>query len=205
MHTSARSAVALLAAVALTLSLAACGANKSSDAKTDASTAATAAVTDGTAQPMATTFPDAAATSDAAAGADSTKASTRDVCRLLDNATITSITGVDFSAAVATADGAGTCSWDLTAKGGRATLSIIANSNSGSSFAANEAIAKSAFDDVTDVSVAGVDHAFTYMGGLAVAMDLGGKYVQIVFISLGAEVVPHSALVKLAEAVAKNW
>ena len=202
MHTSARSAVALLAAVALTLSLAACGAKKSSDAKADASTAA---VTDGTAQPMATTFADAAATSDAAAGADSTKASTRDVCRLLDNATITSITGVDFSAAVATADGEGTCSWDLTAKGGRATLSIIANSNSGSSFAANEAIAKSAFDDVTDVSVAGVDHAFTYMGGLAVAMDLGDKYVQVVFMSLGDEVVPDSALVKLAEEVAKNW
>jgi Protein of unknown function (DUF3558) len=202
MRTSVRSTVVLLAAVALTLSLTACGGAKSADKKADPATAATS---DAAAKPTADTSTDAAATSGAAAGADSTKASTTDVCRLLANDTITSITGVDFSAAVAADDGEGTCSWDLTSTGGMATVSIIVNDNGGSSFEANQAVAKSVFDDVTDVKVAGVAHAFTYMGGLALAMDFGDKYAQVVFMSLGSEVVPDSAILKLGEEVAKNW
>ena len=206
MRTSVRSAVALLATVALTVSLAACGGDKkSSDAKVDAATAAAAAATDAAAKPTAGTSTDAAATSAAAATTDSTSASTSNLCRLLDKDTITSITGVDFSAAVVTDDGGGSCNWDLTSTGGMAIVSVNVASSVTSTYVTNEAVAKSMFDDVTDVSVAGVAHAFTYMGGLALAMDFGDKYVQVVFMSLGSEVVPDSALVKLGEVVAKNW
>jgi len=202
MRRSVQSPVVLLATLALTLALAACGGDESAGKKADPETPA---VTDAAAQPTADTSTDAAATSAAAAGADSTKASTSDTCRLLDNGTITSITGIDFSAAVATDDGGDTCNWDLTSTGGMAMVSVIVASNEGSTYEVNKGVAKTMFDDVTDVSVAGVDHAFTYMGGLALAMDFGDKYVQVLFMSLGADVVPDSALVKLGGEVASNW
>lgn len=197
MRTSVTSPVVLLAAVALTLALAGCGGGDSSDTTGDP---ASAAVTDEAMQPTTE-----APTGDSSAGDEAADASTSDLCQLLDNDTITSITGVDFSKAVAADDGSGTCTWDLTSTGGLATVSIIATDSGGSTFTMNKDVAASMFDDVTDVSVACADNAFLYMGGLVVAMDLGGDYVQVMFMNFGNEVADASAPVKLAEEVAKNW
>ena len=197
MRKSVKSPVVLLAAVALSLVLAACGGGDSSKTTADPGSAA---VTDGAMQPTTD-----ASTGDSSAGNDAANASTSDLCQLLDNGTITSITGVDFSTAVATDDGTGTCTWDLTSTGGLATVSVIATDSGGSTFEMNRGVAASMFDDVTDVSVAGADHAFTYMGGVVVAVDLGGDYVQVLFMNFGNEVADPAAPVKLAEEVAKNW
>lgn len=202
MRKSVQSPVALLATLALTLALASCSSGDSSSKSSDPESAA---VTDEAAQPTTAASTDVNSTDAAAAGDGSTTASTSDVCQLLDNDTITSITGIDFSQAVATDDGAGTCDWDLTSTGGMAIVSVMTLDNVDSSYEVNKGVAESMFDDVTDVSVPGVDHAFAYMGGLVVAMDFGGQYVQVLFMSLGAEETDPSVPVKLAEEVARNW
>ena len=180
MRISVTSPVVLLAAAALTLALAGCGGGDSSDSTGDPGSVA---ATDEAMQPTTE-----APTGDSSAGNEAADASTSDLCQLLDNDTITSITGVDFSTAVATDDGSGTCTWDLTSTGGLAMVSVIATDSAGSSFTMNKDVAASMFDDVTDVSVAGAGEAFMYMGGVVVAMDLGGEYVQVMFMNFGNEV-----------------
>ncbi len=197
MRTSVTSPIVLLAAVALTIALAGCGGG---DAPESTGDPGSAAVTDEAMQPTTD-----APTGDSSAGNEAAGASTSDLCQLLDNDTITSITGVDFSTAVATEDGTGTCTWDLTSTGGLAMVSVIATDSAGTTFTMNRDVAASMFDDVTDVSVAGADNAFTYMGGGVVALDLGGDYVVVMFMNFGNDVAGPSAPVKLAEEVAKNW
>lgn len=199
MRKSVQAPVVLLATVALTLALAACSGGDSSDKTTGDPTPA---VTDETATPTADDAGKDTSTADADADAD---ASTSDLCSVLDNDTITSITGIDFSQAVATDDGAGSCDWDLTASGGLAMVSVMTLDEADSSFDMNKGVAESMFDDVTDVSISGADNAFTYMGGMVTAMDIDGTYVQVLFMSLGTETADPSVPVKLAEEVASNW
>lgn len=196
MRNSVKSPIVLLTTVALTLALAACGGDDSAGTTVGQGTSATA---DETATLTTDTF-----TGDTSAGEGSTDASTSDVCQLLDNDTITSITGVDFSQAVATDDGDGTCTWDLTSTGELAMVSVFITDNVNSTYEINRGVAETMVDDVTDVSVAGVDHAFAYMGGTVVAMDFGSTYVQVLFMSLGAETTDLGVPVKLAEEVASN-
>lgn len=199
MRKSVQAPVVLLTTVALTLALAACSGGDSSDKTTGDPTPA---VTDETAMPTADDAGKDTSTADADADAD---ASTSDLCSVLDNDTITSITGIDFSQAVATDDGAGSCDWDLTASGGLAMVSVMTLDEADSSFEMNKGVAESMFDDVTDVSISGADNAFTYMGGMVTAMDIDGTYVQVLFMSLGTETADASVPVKLAEEVASNW
>ena len=198
MRKSVQAPVVLLATVALTLAMAACSGGDSSDKTTGDPTPA---VTDETATPTADDAGDDTSTADASGG----DASTSDLCSVLDNDTITSITGIDFSQAVATDDGAGSCDWDLTSTGGLALVSVMTLDEADSSYEMNKGVAESMFDDVTEVSISGTDHAFTYMGGMVTAMDIGGTYVQVLFMSLGTETVDPSVPVKLAEEVASNW
>jgi hypothetical protein len=197
MRKTVKSPITLLAAAALTLALAGCGGDDSSGNTVDQTTSA---VGDETAMPTTD-----ASTGDSSEGDDSGDASTSDVCELLDTGTITSITGIDFSQAEVTDDGDGTCDWDLTSTGGLAIVSVIVSDNVESTFEISRGVAESMFDDVTDVSVSGVDHAFAYMGGMIVAMDFGGQYVQVLFMSLGTEATDADVPVKLAEEVASNW
>lgn len=199
MRRSVQSPLVLLAALALTLALAGCGGDEPGDKNADPET--TAVVEDVT--PEATDDAAAATTDEAAATDDAAKASTSDACRLLDNDTITSITGVDFSKAVPTetADG---CDWDLSESGGMSMVSVLIDTSGVSDFSVTRDVAGGMFDDVADVSIAGADDAFTYMGGVIVAMDIKGSIVQVMFMSFEAEAADESAAVKLAEEVASN-
>ena len=194
MRESVKSSVAVLATAVLALTLAGCGGDKA-DEKTAGAT--TAPVSNEALPP----------TPDVAASDDTNDASESDMCALLDNSTITTITGVDYSAVVPADDGSGTCTWDLTSLGGASMVSVIAADTGGSTFQMNRDVAASMFEDVTDVSVAGSDDAFTYMGGWVLAMDLGGDYVQVMYMnmSLGEETTDPEVLTNLAEEVAANW
>jgi hypothetical protein len=183
----------LLAVLALTLALAGCGGDESGDKNADPET--TAVVEE--AAPDSTDNAAAATTDEAA------KASTSDACQLLDNDAITSITGVDFSKAVptATADG---CDWDLSDVGGMSMVSVLVDTSGVTDFTVTRGVAAGMFDDVTDVSVDGAKAAFTYMGGVIVAMDIKSSIVQVMFISFEGEATDDSTIVKLAQKVADN-
>ncbi|WP_291379289.1 DUF3558 family protein [Demequina sp.] len=203
MRTSVKSPVTILTALAFALALAACGGDDSAGNSSDPETLSAA---DATATPAAEAPASDAAEGDGSSeGDDSADASTTDACQLLDTDTITSISGLDFSEAVVTDDGMGTCTWDLTSTGGLAMVSVMVFDNIDSSFQINREVTESMFDDVADVSVAGVDHAFTYMGGTVIAMDLGSDYVQVLYMSFDADGNDPGVPVKLAEEVVSNW
>lgn len=196
MRTSFRSSMAIVATAALTLALAGCGGGDDSGGKT--------------VEPQITASADDAAlpTADGATAEatpdDDGNASTSAACELLDNDTITAVTGVDFAAAVASDDSTGTCTWDLTDSGGFSLVSVTLDESGDASYEITKGVVTSMFDDVVDASIPGADHAFTYMGGAVVAMDFNGTYVQVMFMSFDANGSDPSIPNKLAEAVAKK-
>jgi len=195
MRSFAKPPMVLTAAVALTLALAGCGGDDAPNSKAGSSDAV---VTQATTAPAVDVSEDAVVT-DAPEAPD---ASQSDVCKLLDNDTITSITGIDFSKAVPTPSSGG-CDWDLTDLGGMSMVSVMVEEGD-SSYEVNRGVAASMFDDATDVSVSGADKAFTYMGGLVVAMDVNGKYVQVLLVSFEQTAVADGVVVDLASEVAGN-
>lgn len=197
MRTSVKSAVAFVATAAITLALAGCGGGDKSDDTSDPTTAAV--TTEATPTADAAGTEDATTTEEAAEGSSDSKA-----CSLLDNATISEITGSDFSQAVASDDGSGTCTWDNTASGGLSSVAVMLDTAGGVSYEENRAGAALIVDDVTDVTVDGADNAFTYMGGIIVAMDVDGEYVQVMFMSFDSTITDTTICVQLASEVAHN-
>jgi len=196
MRNFAKPPVVLTAAVALALALAGCGGD---DAANGTAASDDAVVTEATTGPVVDVTEDAVVSD----SDDSTEALQSDVCTFLDNDTITSITGIDFSKAVATPSSEGGCDWDLTDLGGMSVVSVMVEEGD-SSYEVNRGVAASMFDDATDVSVSGADKAFSYMGGLVVAMDAHGKYVQVLLVSLEQTAVADGVGVDLASEVAGN-
>ncbi len=193
MRRSVQSPVVLLATLALTLALAGCGSDDSVDGSADPETAE---VTEEATQAAAEEITEAATEEPA-------EASTTRACELLDNDSISSITGADFSQAVATATPDG-CDWDLTNVGGLSMVSVLIDASGASNFSLTRDVASGMFDDVTDVSIAGADNAFGYMGDVIVAMDIDGVLVQVMFVSFEVEVSGTSIVADLAQEVANN-
>ena len=96
---------------------------------------------------------------------------------------ITAISGVDFSAAEPVVDSDGACTWDLTSTGGLAMASVMIDESEAGMYTMTREMAAGMFTDVTDLEIAGADQAFSYMGGWIVAMEVGDKFVQVIWMS----------------------
>ena len=127
------------------------------------------------------------------------------MCDLLDKDAISKISGVDFSAASVEDDDTGTCSWDTMSAGGLSMVSVTRDESGDMSYALTRGVVEGMFDDTTDVSVKGADHAFSYMGGIAIGLDFNGTYAQVLFMTLDSSITDENIPVKLAEEVARNW
>lgn len=197
MRTSVKSAVALVATAAITLALAGCGGGDKSDDSSDPTNVATTTEAAPTSDAAATE--EATITDEAAEGSSDSKA-----CSLLDNDTLTAVTGADFSQAVASDDGSGSCTWDTMAAGGLSSVEVMLETAGGVSYEENRTGAALIMDDVTDINVDGADHAFSYMAGMVVAMDVHGEYVQVLFVTLDPAVTDTDITAKIASKVAGN-
>lgn len=194
MYTTVARSLALVSTAALAFTLTACSSNDKKDEQPGASDTATEAA--------ATATADSGATGDASATAEPVFDSA--ACDLIDSATLTTITGVDFSAATATATDDTTCDWDLTESGGLSSVSVQLSPGDSNIYDATRTAAAGMFDDVTDVSVAGADHAFTYMGGMVVAFTSGNDFIQVVYVSFDENGDDPNVPLKIAEEVAGN-
>jgi hypothetical protein len=74
----------------------------------------------------------------------------------------------------------------------------------GTTYETNRTGTATIVDDVTDVTVDGADRAFTYLGGMVVAMDVHGEYVQVIFLTFDPAITDTTIAVQIASEVAGN-
>ena len=201
MRTIVNRSIALAAAATLTLALTACSGSddKKEDSPTD-NPGATVEATD-----TATATDDTEATSTAEAGEEVIDPASSEACGTLSKDDITAISGVDFSAAEPVVDSDGACTWDLTSTGGLAMASVMIDESEAGMYTMTREMAAGMFTDVTDLEIAGADQAFSYMGGWIVAMEVGDKFVQVIWMSFTDTAEADTTIgAKLAEKVASN-
>lgn len=186
--TFVRRSAALTAIAALSLALSACSGN-SDDASPDPTVTAdsvTEAPADASTDPTTSASVEPTEEGDPTDLIGSQSGVGGRVCNLLDNATIEAITGLPFGPVVPTGDTADdkqtTCEWSLEGDN-IAIVQVLVMDTQGSTLGDQRTFAESMFDDVADAEVEGVGDAFTYMGGLVVAMEHEGDYVQVMYMS----------------------